>query len=780
MKIRSSSKLINFFWIVSTLTIAGIAIAISIALNIVGLGWTWSLVGILMGIAVFFVSGKVSANDNLLSVLESIFPVIGKFKANQQKMYEYRAVIDKVEYALEYHKLTQQLKEKWRDKNSDDHYSFNSDFHERVIKGMMEEKNQTKVTERCIEIVTEEMERKHSEEVLELLYRESHGYETGRLYDNIKNSDPKLEELAEILKLGGHLPHQVELPDIGETDKIERGFLPSATVEFPYTTEDIKAILKNQQNFKLTQVVEEIKRLEKVWSVASAYLAFLIKNKILNQDYNIEVSNIVQPKGAKSPGLLLGRKFSDMLTEGERNTLNALLQEGETAFKSSAVNIPSTAERESLILTALAMFFTEDRLDCPNLKAAVCKLASKQPIAKQQHLAYLEYREDLRQMTSLDDLPFVSVKYIADNWKNTIKGLGTSPRFKKEMDAIQENLAEGNWWTRLPPLIEEVLDRLGKELKGEIRSIKKVIGKYPPMEDVLRRIFRGLKLETIERLLETRTTIAYLFTFDGLEGSLAELIDCLSFFKGGKNRAILQDQGIVTFQCAGREKYIFTDYIAHCRLGIVPIGMSFDEFFMEFEKDLTTVYENRGLLHLKNSEINDFEMIIHRFGLLGRDRHGFDKFNPKAQRTHALPKIQELFATSLIPEDIITLICYEQSPNTKNKIDIEPIVDGILSLGTIRDFMGDEVEGLSKSRSDILTDNDQALKIALIKKMECETLHGLARLLLASDETKKAAGSRLAKLIQKLPEFEDIPQICRLIAANYTDLLVDIAKLYRK
>ena len=779
MKLQSSGKIMNFFLVITFLTLAGIGIAILIALNILGLGWTWSLVAILLGFAIFFISSRISMNDNLLSVLESIFPVIGKFKANQQKRYEYRAGIDKVEYTLEYHKLSKQLQKKWSEKTSDEHYSFNSDFHERLISGMMNEKDQTKVVRRCVKIVAEEMDPKHSEEVLELLYRELHGYESGELYNNIKRSEPKLEELAEILQMGGHLPHHVELPGIDEINKIERGFLPSATVEFPYKAEDIKAILKNQQKFNLAQVVAETKKLEKIWDVVSAYLAFLIKNKILDKDYNIEVSNIVRPRGARSQGLILGRKFSDMLTEDERNTLNALLQEGENAFNSKAMNIPA-AERDSLILTALAMFFTEDRLDCPNLKAAVCKLASKQPVARQQHLAYLEYREDLRQMTSLDDLPFVSVKYIAENWKNTIERLSTSPRFKKEMDAIQENLAEGNWWTRLPPLIEEVLNHLGEELKGEIRSIKKVIGKYPSVEDILRRIFRGLKLETIERLLETRTTIAYLFTFDGLEGSLAELIDCLSFFKGGKNRAILQNQEIITFQWNGREKYIFTDYIAHCRLGIVPTGMSFDEFYKEFEKDLVTVYENRKLLHLKNSDVNDFEMIIHRFGLLGRDRHGFDKFNPDAKRTHALPKIQELFATSLIPEDIISLICYEQTPNAKNKIDMEPIVDGILAMGTIRDFMGDEIEGLSKSRSEILTDNDQALKITLIKKMECETLQGLAKRLLASGEAKKVASSRLAKLIQKLPEFEEIPQICRLIAANYTDLLVDIAKLYKK
>lgn len=780
MKNRKFGKTRNFFLILTTLTFVGIGIAILIALNLIGFGWTWSLVGILAGIAIFFVSSKISINENLMSVLESIFPVISKFKANQQRKYEYRAVIDKIEYVLGYHKLTKQLKEKWRTNSSDEYCSFNPDFHEKLLAVMLKEKDQTKVEKRCIEIVADEMAPKHSAEIVELLYYDLQGDGSNNIYENIKKSEPKLDELAEILKLGRHLPQQVELPDMDEITKIERGILPSATLEFPYKTDDVKIILKDQHNFKLAQVIEEAKQIEKLWGLTTEFLTFLIKNRILNNDYNIDVSNIVLPRGARAPGLLLKKSFQDLLTTNEIHMLNALLQEGEKAFDSQRVAIPSPVERESLLLTALAMFFTEDRLDCPNLKAAVCKLASRQKIAREQHLAYLEYREDLRQQRTLDGLPFVSVKYIAENWKKTIGDLSKSPGFDKEMDAIQENLAEGNWWTRLPTLIDEVLTNLGKDLKKDIKSIKRVMGNYPPVENILRRIFRGLKMETIERLLETRTTIAYLFTFDGLEGNLAELIDCLSFFKGKKNRAILQNKEIITFQFNGREKYIFTDYIAHSRIGIVPTGMSFDEFYKEFENDLSIVYENRSLLKLDNAEINNFEMIIHRFGLLGRDRYGFENFNPDIRRTHALPKIQELLATSLTPEDIITLICYEQPSEKNNKIDIEPIIDGILAFGTIRDFMGDEVEGLSKTRSEILTDNDQSLKIALIKKMECESLHGLAKLLHVNEESKKNASKQLTKLIKNLPEFKEIPKTCHLVAANYIDLLVDIAKVYKK
>lgn len=763
MKLQSVGKATNFFWGFLLAAFTGFGIAIFTGLNILGHGWTWPLAGIFFAIIVFFIISKRSVSNTTLIILETLFPAIAKFRADQQKRYQYRAIIDKAEYTLEHHQLTKQLKKEWRDTVSEGHYTFNKNFQELLNKEMMSETNQTRVERLCIEKIAHEMDPKHHTEVIELLYRELHGTNTNGIYDRVRKNEQRLEELANILKMSGHLP-------------------PS-TDAFPYKTGDIKDIIRKKEVFKLNEVVGEIIKIDGIWNVTTDYFKFLAKNKMIKDIYTRRVSDIIF--SAKASAYLQGleRDFANMLTHDEMEMLSSLLQEGDTALKSSDVLIPSMAERKCLNLIGLAMFFTEERLDCQNLKSVVCKLASKQEIAKKQHLAYLESREDLRPQTSLGDLPFVSVKYVAENWKNTIKTLDTSPRFQKEMLAIETNLAAGNWWTRLPPFIEDLLNQLGEEFKDQIQGVVTVIGKYPSVEEILRRIFRGLKLETIERLLEARTTTAYLFTFDGLEGRLANLVDCLSFYKGGKSRKILDNKHIVDFKHEGREKYFFTDYIAHCRLGIVPAGMSFDEFFKIFEKDLMAVYKHRKLLQLKNIKVKDFEMIIHRFGMYGRDRHGFENFNPRAQRKHALPKIQELFATGLVPEDILAALFYEQAPDLKSrKIDLKPIIEGILSLGTIWDFMDDGSIALSKSRSDILTANDKKLKDKLVNAMGCKDLFALSKLLLKSeqlknDRTRITAINALASFIQKLPEFKKISDMCNLIAANYIAILTDIARL---
>ncbi|GEM_PF-4467389 len=763
--------------------VIGLFIAVFIGLNVLVGGWAWALAAILLGVFLFLLINRTPLRERLLPLLEIFFPVISKLQDEARKRFENRSTVDKMEYALDHYRLTPRLKKDARVEKEGGHYAFSPKFHRALVNDLLGEADQTKKVPRCSNRARREMTEPVTAEILTLLYRDLH--EKAAVMDYRDFRDPEnvslRTELAEILDLSGLLPDRGLLPADEESRPaaeilLEQGLMPNAWAAFPYTTADIARLLKHYDSYELDRLLGDMRRLRKIWALTSSYLAFLVKNRALDENFGYTVSDLLDSIEDPSAGLPGDIALPDRLDEQNAAVLAALRQAGRYGLETSLGNLPAE-ERESLNLIALGMFFTEERKDLQDLKFAVCKAASESDLALQQHLAYLEYREDLRETTELDGLNFVSVKYIADRWAGTVekRRQDLGPGFDKEIRTIRENLAEGNWWTRLPWVIEEVLKVIGKQLEQEIEKFARVVANRPPVADVLRRIFRGLKLETIERFLEARTFTAYLLTFDGLEGSMANLIDCLSFFKGGKYRADLTRLG-VRFTYRDREKYIFKDYISHSRIGLIPMGMGFDKFSEEFEHDLAIAYENRAALDLPKADIADFEIIIHRFGLSGRDRHGFDRFNQEAQRKHALPRIQELFAASLFPEDIIALICYEQSPED-GKVEMEPIIEGILAFGTITDFVGETVPKFTQAQRKALANDDQGLKLKLLDKTGCDTLRDLARMLHASPQERTRAKRALTRLISKYPEFASSPHTPGRLSDEYIETLAEIGGL---
>jgi hypothetical protein len=781
MEKRKSRSLKFYFIVVMILLIAGVGMAISIALSLLGIGWAWPTAAILIGVIFFLVISRTRVATGLLPLLSLMFPIIGKLQAEAQKRFRYRAVIDKMEYTLEFFRLCQRMDENACIQTPLGHCSFTPSFREDLINLLLEEQDPNRIIMGCAERVVTEMHPPMSPQVLALLFQDRHGPSTLMSFREFKRDEDILRELADVLDRSGRLPgHEVLSQENQPIDKeilLERGLLPNAKEAFPYQIDDIAYILNDYDTFSLRQLRTEMFNLQKVWEITSGYLAFLVMNRALPDNYEVDVSDVLLSMSASID--LPGTKELASLTEHDYQMLSALLKAGEIGLaKNFGESLPLN-ELQSLNLIALGMYFTEKRRDCQNLRAAVCRLASKNDIAVLQHLAYLEYREDLREERTLGGLPFVSVKYISEEWVKTIqeKREELDAGFDKEIEAIRENLADGHWWTRLPSVIDDVLEKIREDLQAGIKGIEDLVKTRPPVGNILRRIFRGLKLETIERFLEARTITAYLLTFDGLSGSMATLVDCLSFFKGGKYRASLEEKGI-QFTYNQNEKYIFKEYIKQCRLGIVPMGMDFETFCHQFENDLNVAFTHRDELQLPNVNVKDFEIIIQRFGLSGRDRYGFDRLNQEAQRKHALPRIQELFSISLFPKDIIALIGYEQSTDN-GTVDIEPIIDGILALGTIHDFLGEGVVELTRDQSKALVEHDPVLKQDLLQKMEFETLRGLAGYLVQDEENLKSTSKILAQEIEKIPEFSKFPQKCSRISQNYVDTLADIAEIYQ-
>lgn len=752
-----------FFWSLVLMAIVGVGIAIFIAMNWAGMQWAWSLMAILLAYLVSLAVIKITANEGVVTVLEAFLPGVRTYVELEKKKFACRGVIDNVEYTFKFHQLIRRLSPNDRVEGQPGYYSFSSTLRDELLNDMLKVNVENTELEVCLGGVAGRLIPAIHKEVVELLYREIFKEDTQVLFESIRQDVPHLDQLASTLMQGGHLP--------------------PATDCFPYTDETVRKILLKQETFLLHNVSEALLEEGRIWRITQEYHAFLSKNKAALTPNKRTLKDVQDSASHENTNALLQREFSNLLGREEVRTLSALLKEGENDLKRGPLQDTCRGEALSaLTLTSLAMFFTEERLDRPTLKSAVCKLASRSDVAINQHLAYLQAREELRPESPLADLPYVSVQYVADNWERIIREMLKSPHYLWDKDAVRQHLQDGNWWTRVPMLMEGLFQHIGEVLKSEIQKVMETQAKYPAIQDVLRRLFRGLKLETIERLLEAQTSIPYLLTFDGLEGSLAELIDSLSFFDGGINRGRLLEKNVVKFKYQGEEKYFFKQYTRNSRLGVVPRTMNFELFFKTFEKDLVKAYENRKLLHLKHPQINRFEIIIHRFGLHGRDRYGFDKVKRDAQFKHALPKIRDLFASSLTPQEILNAILYEQPRDGKGRINMRPILKGILEEGRVWDFTDGDLPDLSDNCIKTLIKNDAKLKQKVCNTLKCHSLMAAANLLYESSqgrapETAQNAQIALAKEIEILPGFSKLNTQAKVIASNYIELMQDIASL---
>jgi hypothetical protein len=205
--------------------------------------------------------------------------------------------------------------------------------------------------------------------------------------------------------------------------------------------------------------------------------------------------------------------------------------------------------------------------------------------------------------------------------------------------------------------------------------------------------------------------------------------------------------------------------------------MTFEDFYRAFQQDLVIAYEHRDELEIV--DINNFEIIIHRFGLSGRDRYGFDDFMLEDQRKHALPRIRELFADNLDLKDLIALIGYERKIQNDNR-EVEAIFE-IMMDDTIKDLVLKQVGDLSPSEQKSLEDADLNLKMKLLRRFGQTTVQALARNLLQQSKKQQTACDVLARSIQEIrdrPKSFNNLRRRELIAQTYIGTLVDIAGLF--
>ncbi len=760
-------KLKAVAYAVVTLLVLALGVAVLVALRVLGVGWAWSIAAILFGIALFMLISHSKVAPKILPILELLFPMIAEQKrlyenriAEQKRRYEQRPVVDKMEHILGLYNLCTLL-------DSEDLYTITQnrpcalteDFHDKLVNSLSAVDTEDERIKNCAKSIAERLKDSAphvSSDLLELLYRERHGPSKQVLWTEEKRY--LTPGLAAVLNESGQLPR-------GE------GW-------FPYQEEDLKRLLDPLQDFALDLVKRELDKLSALWRLVTRYLLFLDENDVgsfLDENgvvlfrgkkdgWELKTTEMLKFIGEESQGLPVDLHNLNRLDEA---TLDVLIWAGENAIRGAYPEL-SASLVHSLCLVSLAIFLTKfDRKDSKMLKT-VCEEVAKEEEAVRIASAYLEFREDLRGEWQLGGKEFVSVGYLINNWGNRVaekeKDLGSG--FHKELHAIQAGLQKGKWSTRLPPVVEKTYQEVLKDMGPQVERLKKVVEKRPQILESLRRVFVGLSLETVERYLELRTSTAYLITFDSQGGSLALLMDCLV---SEEKQQKLKELGI-RIQVNPRPKYVFKNYTSNARIGVVPKGKSWEDFYRDFQKDFEKVIAARRELvdewNWDNFKLKDIELVAQTFGLSNRNYYAFKH---ELRRPHAVPRIREVFAETLDLDELIAVIGYEYDEMAR--------ITDIIMKRPIIELIGDQIPLTNRQRR-ALERHDQALKDGVVANQQCNSVQELGLALLRSQDERMKAGKTLAEHLENsVRGFRKQAALCAQIAQDYVNTLADVASI---
>jgi hypothetical protein len=528
--------------------------------------------------------------------------------------------------------------------------------------------------------------------------------------------------------------------------------------------------------YELEDLKERVRKFRGLLKVARGYLTFLKVNGVFSKRYSVNAYKMLRVIKRNLGTVLQSGHLLNVLDNTETIVPAILNWQGKRLIGAHLSNGQAKDPKliDGLSLISQIIFLSINHKEMETIKSRACREAACNCTAVDLNLAYLLLRARPQKIPSGDGQGFVSIGDIARDWESEIRTRvrKSEKGYQKETLAIRENLQEGNWINRIHLLREFINQNMITQNRDEIHKLKEILKRNPGTDTVLKRLFLNLKLETIERFLEARTVTAYIITFDSEKGSMARLIDS---FVSSEGQAVLRKAGIKN-EYKGRPKYVFKEYIKQCRLGIVPKGMPFDKFYQTFEADLKKLYRHqlRGPGSSKN-QLGKFEVIIHRFGLSGRDRHGFDKFNTQATKRHALPKFRLLLAETLDVEDMLAIMGYEKT-NINEKENFAAILEDVKGQAAILDFVEPVIRGLTKKQKSSLLNNDQVIKEELLFKCGYRTPDQLEQAI-ADGKGRQLVEETLTSILEGMPAFDKDPELSRQISSLYLGNLHDLSCL---
>lgn len=709
-----ASTITKILTTVCAVILAVLIIAGPIMLGIGGLDWAWPVLLVMICLVFRFYRPSISP---LFRILEPLFPGVKEW-ISQQALNT--SVADKMERILSLYEIG----------------SIDKKLYAALARAEPSIDSDTGRIAHCARMVADRLRLpQQGGTLLQFLYRGDFGPEIAKIeWEEHKN---------QLIPLLAQTLHKTGRP---------------SKPEFPCSEKDMELVLQRLETFHPDALKASIERLDAFWKLKKDYIEFLKEN------------------GLRFPETSGVSSIPDV-HRIEETMIEILAAEGQHAIR---IALPHDSEDvvTSYTLISLALFYRYRPNLSPNPIATICNRAAGFENAVRIVLAYLEFKEDLRVEEQLDGKEFVSIDYLIKNCTRKIKEkqISLGKGYSQELHTIKDSLAQGNWPQKLSYTLEKTYRNILNEIISK-QPLYDLLDQKPWLIDSLKRVFKGLTLPTVERYLEAKTINAYLLTFMSEEGTVSGLLNCLV---SDEKRQDLERLGIELL-VDGSPKYNFKQYTNHARIGVVPKGWSFEQFQSAFQKDFLHVIEHRKELlplpagrrpvkdewNWNEHDLKDIELIVHRFGLSGRNYYGFVS---SVSKKHAIEKIKELFADILNHDDLLALIEYEGSVTLTDALMQGPFIE----------LIGNQVD-LEEQQRKVLSDRDLELRNEILRVAGVQTVEELGRNLAAADATvKKSIVTRTGKalctlLATSVYEFDE--DRCRQMTTAYLDTLSAIASI---
>jgi len=205
--------------------------------------------------------------------------------------------------------------------------------------------------------------------------------------------------------------------------------------------------------------------------------------------------------------------------------------------------------------------------------------------------------------------------------------------------------------------------------------------------NAIKRLFRDVKVETIERVLESQYFSAYLITYDSTEGSIKTVLNNLSNRLNGKRDS----------------PYNFIKYTKNVMVGIVPKDYTFEKiknkFLSDFKKELS--------IQNPKDPLKNPNLTIQR---VTPSRYSFGRMNFKGMKNieigenvDLIEKIKDIALEEFEEEDLIKITIYDK----KSEIDF---IMGLLESLSVCNLI-EKVMTLSDKEKNILREMELWEKI---------------------------------------------------------------------
>lgn len=560
--------------------------------------------------------------------------------------------------------------------------------------------------------------------------------------------------------------------------------LPDREDFFFYDLADVEFILGVLTEFDITQVNEQLERLNEIWHYAKSYREFLLENDIsgpelpgsmilqhvhlpiTSADFLVQVQDFLIWEGQEA---LVHHYYR---VSGSSKILDVSAYDDSLRIYYLAEVNPLSMEGTELVyclsLISLIIFVTEKVTASLKLRERPCRMAAGKDKALLITSSYLEFRKHLRSQYRIGSKDFVYIDYIVRQWANKItenqpKAFG----YRTELETIRTALLDGQWPQEVPLLLTDTLENIGRQNQEINQKLDTLLSESSLMRGVLEAAFQKLYISTVERYLDANKQIAFLLAFRVESGTLASLLDILITQDERKLRRIGEQIGVEFFLPDGKRKYNFGQFCPFARIGVVPTNMPFDEFFKEFSDAFSKIIDARDLLlspaqlsHNLNV-LEDVEVIMSRFGLTGQNYFPFRKEG--ITRDKAIEKIRELLPYELEIKDIVQIIEYQE----------ENILAFMLHL-PVKQLVSSQIS-LSNDEEITLEGNDEHLKQSLLRSQGLRSIDDLAKACLARP-TRADAQHQLASLVSATLVNVEWKR-CQTIAEAYVVTLAAMAQL---